>query len=129
MLSQTFRNFNHSWSFAFIYVSKFVSKNISSYLLKHHVLVHGIGVKLVSNWEQKICKVGSHVTEMWRYWNAKMKYTNQQSSKNRWENWVICLVVMFTSEIMVIRMSKVPPHLLYFLLMIAKCHSQFGQNI
>ena len=44
MLSQTFRNFNHSVGFAFINVSKFASKNIS-YVLKHHVLDHGIGVK------------------------------------------------------------------------------------
>ena len=40
---EIFRNFNHSWNFAFMYVNKFASKIISSYLLKHHGLVHEIG--------------------------------------------------------------------------------------
>ena len=40
----------------------------------------------------------------------------------------ICLVVMFTPRLMVIKMSKIV-HFLYFLLMTAKYQSQFGQNI
>ena len=30
---------------------------------------------------------GLYTTEIWKYWNAKLKYTNEQSSKGRWENW------------------------------------------
>ena len=44
------------------------------------------------------------------------------------KNGVICLVIMFTSKVMVIKMSKMTPFL-YFLLMIAENQSQFGQNI
>ena len=44
------------------------------------------------------------------------------------ENGVICLVIMFTSRVMIIRMSKVS-NFLYFVLMIAKNQSQFGKNI
>ena len=43
------------------------------------------------------------------------------------KNGVICLV-MFAPGVMVIRMSKLA-HFLYFLLMPAKCRSQFGENI
>ena len=44
------------------------------------------------------------------------------------KNGVICLVIMFTSRVMIIRMSKVS-NFLYFVLMIAKNQSQFGKNI
>ena len=43
-------------------------------------------------------------------------------------NGIICLVIMFTSRFIAIKMSKVA-HFLYFLLMTAKNQSQFGQNI
>ena len=38
---------------------------------------------------------GPQGTEFWRSWNAKLKYTNEESSKSRWQNGVICLVNMF----------------------------------
>ena len=53
----------------------------------------------------------------------KMKYTNEESSKSRWENGVICLVNMFAPGVMVIKMSKMTLYGLYFLLMPAKNQS------
>ena len=44
------------------------------------------------------------------------------------KNGVICLVIMFTPGVMVIKISKMT-HFLYFLLMPAKNQSQFGENI
>ena len=44
------------------------------------------------------------------------------------KNGIIDLVVTFTPEVMVTKMSKMA-HFLYFLLMTAKNQSQFGQNI
>ena len=44
------------------------------------------------------------------------------------KNEVICLVIVFTLGVMVIKMSKMV-HFLYFLLMPAKNQSQFGENI
>ena len=44
------------------------------------------------------------------------------------KNEVICLVIMFTPQVMVIEMSKMA-HFLYFLLMPAKNQLHFGQNI
>ena len=44
------------------------------------------------------------------------------------KNGVICLVIMFTPRVMVIKMSKMA-HFLYFLLMSDTNQSQFGQNI
>ena len=43
------------------------------------------------------------------------------------KNGVICIVIMFASQVMVIKMSKMA-HFLYFLLIPAKNQSQFGQN-
>ena len=43
------------------------------------------------------------------------------------KNGVICLVILLTSRVMVIKMSKMA-HFLYFLLMKAKDELQFGQN-
>ena len=42
------------------------------------------------------------------------------------KNWAICIVVMFTPKVMVIKMSNMA-HILCVLLMTAKNHSQFGQ--
>ena len=39
-------------------------------------------------------------------WNGNMIYTIRESSKNRWESEIICLDIMFTRKIMVIKMSK-----------------------
>ena len=44
------------------------------------------------------------------------------------KNEVICLVIVFTLGVMVIKMSKMV-HFLYFLLMPAKNQWQFGENI
>ena len=44
------------------------------------------------------------------------------------KNGVICLVIMFTPGVMVMKTSKMT-HFLYFLLLTAKRQSQFGQNI
>ena len=49
---------------------------------------------------------GLHGTEFWRSWNAEMKYTNEYSSKSRWKNGVICLIIMFTPQVMIIKMPK-----------------------
>ena len=44
------------------------------------------------------------------------------------KNGVICLVIMFTPRVMVIKISKMA-HFFYFLLMPLKYQSQFGRNI
>ena len=44
------------------------------------------------------------------------------------KNGIICLVVIFTPSIMVIKMSKIS-HFLHFLLITAKHQSQFGEKI
>ena len=54
---------------------------------------------------------GPHENELWS-WNAKMKYPMNKAQKVDEKNGVICLVIMFTSRAMVIK--------LYFLLMTAK---------
>ena len=57
-------------------------------------------------------------------WNIATDRAKKVDGKNR----VICLVIMFTSWGMVIKMSKMA-HFLYFLMMPAKNESWFGQNI
>ena len=83
-----------------------------------HVNVHFTGLKM---------QRGSHETKFWRSLNAKMKCIGGYSLKSRWENGVICLVIMFTSRVVVIKMSQMA-HFLYHLLMTTKNQSQFGQN-
>ena len=64
-------------------------------------------------------------------WNSILKVLkcrNTQTDRAQrvdGKNGVICLVIMFTSRVMVIKMSKMT-HSLYFLLMPAKNQSQFG---
>ena len=41
------------------------------------------------------------------------------------KNGILCLFIMFTPRVMLIKMSKIY-HLLYFLLMTAKTQAQFG---
>ena len=48
---------------------------------------------------------GPHGTELWRSWNAEMKYTNEWSSNSGYR--VICLIIMFTQLAMVVKMSKI----------------------
>ena len=57
-------------------------------------------------------------------WNIPTDRAQRVDRKNE----DICLVIIFTPQVMVIRMSKIA-HLLYFLLMPAKNQSQFSQNI
>ena len=71
---------------------------------------------------------GPHGTEFegleMQKWNIPTDRAQKVDEKIR----VICLVIMFTTRVMVIKMSKMA-HFLYFLLMPAKNQSQFGQNI
>ena len=51
-----------------------------------------------------------------RSWNAKIKYNNGQSSKSRYKNEIICLVIMFVP----LKCQKWLGSFLYFLLMTEK---------
>ena len=44
------------------------------------------------------------------------------------KNGVICLVIMFTTGVMIIKISKIA-HFLYFQLMLVKTQSQIGESI
>ena len=57
-------------------------------------------------------------------WNISTDKAQRVDEKNG----VICLVIMFTPGVMVIKMSKMA-HFLYFLLMPAKNQSKFGHSI
>ena len=57
-------------------------------------------------------------------WNIPTDETQRVNEKNG----VICLVIMFTPKVMVIKMSDMA-HFSYFLLMRIKNQSQSGQNI
>ena len=57
-------------------------------------------------------------------WNIPTDRAQRVDGKNG----VICLVIMFTPQVMVIKMSKMA-HFLYFLLMPSKNNSQFGKNV
>ena len=57
-------------------------------------------------------------------WNIPTDRAQRVDEKNG----VICLVIMYTPDVMVIKMSKMA-HFLYFLATPAKNQSQFGQNI
>ena len=97
MSSQTFRNFKHSWGFAFINVSKFGSKKVLLSLEtpcfspcdQGHISIT-LGTKCCLY--QKLFEV------IWRYWNVKMKHTNGQSSKSRWKKWGHLSVYHFYSR-------------------------------
>ena len=66
--------------------------------------------------------------EFWRSWNKKENIPTDRALRDGEKNGFICLVIMFTPRIKVIKMSKLA-HFLEFLLIIAKIQSQFGQNI
>ena len=57
-------------------------------------------------------------------WNIPTDRAQRVDGKNG----VICLVIIFTPQVMVIKMPKMA-YFLYFLLMPAKNQSQLGQNI
>ena len=54
-------------------------------------------------------------------WNVAMDRAQIVHEKNG----VICLFIMFTPKVMVVKMPKMP-HFLYFLLMATKIYSHFG---
>ena len=57
-------------------------------------------------------------------WNIPTDRPQRLNGKNG----IICLFIMFTPRVMFIKMSKMADFL-YFLLMVTKNQSQFGQNI
>ena len=57
-------------------------------------------------------------------WNISADRAQRVDEKNE----IICLLIIFTSRVIVITMSKMA-HFLYFLLITAKNQSHFGQNI
>ena len=66
-----------------------------------------------------------------KFEGLKMQKLNTQMDRAQRvneKNGDICLVIMFTPQVMVIKMSKMV-HFLYFLQMPGKYQSQFGQNI
>ena len=57
-------------------------------------------------------------------WNIPMDQAQRVDEKNG----VICLVIMFTTGVMIIKISKIA-HFLYFQLMLVKTQSEFGESI
>ena len=49
---------------------------------------------------------GSPWNLIWTFWNAKMKSTNWRAQRVDEKNGIICLVIMFTPRIIVIKISK-----------------------
>ena len=49
---------------------------------------------------------GTHETELWRSWNAEMNIPTDRAQKVDGKNGVICLFIVFTPWVMVIKMSK-----------------------
>ena len=49
---------------------------------------------------------GPHENEFWVLSNSEMNITNSYIEKSRWKNGVICLVPMFPSWVMVLKLSK-----------------------
>ena len=64
------------------------------------------GQKLRYLTDQNGPKRGPHENEFWVFPNAEMNVTNIWSGKIRWKNWVICLVFVFPSWVMVLKLSK-----------------------
>ena len=67
-------------------------------------------------WNFEVCEM--------RKWNIQRDRVKRINEKNG----VICLFIMFTPRVMVIKILKMA-HYLHFLLMTAKSQSQFWQNI
>ena len=57
-------------------------------------------------------------------WNIPMDQAQRVDEKNG----VICLVIMFTTGVMIIKISKIA-HFLYFQLMLVKTQSEFRESI
>ena len=51
-------------------------------------------------------KGGPHENEFWVFSNSEMNITNSYTGKSRWKNGIICLVSMFPSWVMVLKLSK-----------------------
>ena len=49
---------------------------------------------------------GPHKNELWLFSNTKMNVTNSKSREDRWKEWAICLVFIFPSSVMVLKLSK-----------------------
>ena len=49
---------------------------------------------------------GTHGTEFWKSWNVKMNIPTDRTQKVDEKNGVICLVIMSTPRVMVIKMSR-----------------------
>ena len=60
--------------------------------------------------------------EMQTWKKQRMQFNSQ------WKNGIICLVIVFAAGVMVIKMLKMS-HFLYFLLMLAKSYSKFGESV
>lgn len=74
---------------------------------------------------EHIVKKVPHRIGFWRSWNAKWNIPTDRAQKVNEKNWVICLAIIFTPEVMAIKKSKMT-HFLYILLMTVKNQSQFG---
>ena len=68
-------------------------------------------------------ELNSEAPEM-QEWNTPTNRAHRADEKNG----IICLAIMFTSGVLVIKMSKMA-HFMYFLQMTTKNQSQFQQNI
>ena len=71
-------------------------------------------------------KAGPHRIEFSKPWNETYQWIELKEYTKK--NGVICLVVMFTSIVMVFKMAEIAIFL-YFLLITAKSLSQFGEYI
>ena len=74
-------------------------------------------------------KRGPNEIKFWKSWKAGLTFYRADRAQGLDEKIrVICLVIIFTSRVIVIKMLKMA-HFLYFLLMTEKNPSEFGQDI
>ena len=64
------------------------------------------GQKLTYFTEQNGPEGGPHENEFWVFSNSKKNITNSLIGKSIWKNGIICLVSMFPSWVMVLKLSK-----------------------
>ena len=71
---------------------------------------------------------GPHGIEFWRPWNAKMKYTNENSSMIRWQKRShLSSYHVYSGSFMVIKMSKMVHFCIFWVT--AKCVTQMFKRI
>ena len=77
--------------------------------------VSSLACKCVNFTDQNIIQRGEgpYGTEFWRSWNAEMNIPTDRAQRVDGKNGVICLIIIFTPQVMVIKMSKTA-HFLYF---------------